>query len=948
MTIRNRVRVVFLVVTLVAGGSLATLARQQSVQAPPAAAGAATAKIPADPQITTGQFRNGLHYYVRTNKEPKDRAELRLVVNAGSVLEDDDQRGLAHLVEHMAFNGTTHFPGMGIVNFLQSIGMRFGRDLNAYTSFDETVYMLEVPTDKPEVMEQAMLVLEDWAHNLTFDPTEIDKERGVVTEEWRLGRGADARLRDKTLPVIVKGSRYADRLPIGDMNVVQHAPYARLKQFYADWYRPDLMAVIAVGDFDRPAMQALIEKHFAAIPEPANPKPRPSYPVPGHDGTLYAIATDKEQPSTSVTVYNTFPQRDETTFGYYRQQLVEGLYSAALSARLQEIARKPNAPFLGAGVQRGSLVRTSEASIDIVSVKDGAADAGLDAVFTEIMRVAQFGFTATELDRVKTRMLRGMESAVAEKDNEESASYADEYGSNFLTGEPIPGIVYENELYKRFLPDITIAEVNALAKEWSPDRNRAVVVTAPDKAGVTVPTERQLASDMTSASSKKLTAYVDTVDTQPLLASVPAAGTITNTTTKDAWGITEWTLSNGARVVLKPTTFKADQVLLNAYSPGGTSLASDADYIAATTASQVVNAGGLANFNTIDLRKVLTGKAASVRPFIGANDSGISGSASPKDLETLFQLAYMTFTEPRRDPDIFSVLTTQAKSQLANQESQPDYAFSVAMNAALTQNAARTRPMTVARVDEMSLDKSMSFYKARFADASNFTFVLVGSFDLAAARPLVEKYLASLPATHGHETWKDTGIRPPKGVVNVNVAKGIEPKSQEELVFTGPFQYDQAHRIAMRAMTTVLGNRLRDVLREDLSGTYSVSVSPGYSKIPRQEYRVTIAFGSAPDRNKALVDRLMQEIQKFKTDGPTAQELKDTKEQLARDLETNMRDNGFFLQELTARYEFGEDLKDLFGLADFYNALDAATIQNAAKQYLDTSNMIQGTLMPEK
>jgi predicted Zn-dependent peptidase len=518
----------------------------------PATSGAATvplnAPIPFDSQVTTGQFSNGLRYYIRKNKKPEQRAELRLVVNAGSILEETDQRGLAHFVEHMAFNGTKHFPKQETVKFLESIGMRFGPSVNAFTSFDETVYMLEVPTDKPDVLDKAFLILEDWAHNVSFDAAEIDKERGVITEEWRLRRGAGARMQDKQFPILFKGSRYAERLPIGDMEVVQSFKHERLKKFYEDWYRPELMAVVAVGDFDKAAIETLIKNHFETIPKSPATKLRPAYNVPEQPGTLYAIATDKEASGTSVAVYSKMPAREQTTVGAYRQGIVERLFAGMLSTRFSEMAQKPDAPFLGAGAGRGQFVRSLEVSTLSAGVKEDGVERGLDALFTEALRVEKFGFTATELDRIKTNIMRGLERAVTEKENTPSASLADEYVRNFTEKEPSPGIDYEMGLHARFLPQITLAEVNALAKQWAPDKNRVVMVNAPEKAGLTIPDETKLAGVISSATGKTLTAYVDTVGTQPLMENAPARGEIAKTTTKESFGITEWELSNGVKV----------------------------------------------------------------------------------------------------------------------------------------------------------------------------------------------------------------------------------------------------------------------------------------------------------------------------------------------------------------------------------------------------------------
>ncbi|MBP6715716.1 MAG: insulinase family protein, partial [Acidobacteria bacterium] len=534
MSLRLRVRALLLVVILSAATAL-TLA-----QAP----APLTEKIPVDTAITTGTLPNGLRYYVRPNAKPEKRAELRLVINTGAILEDDDQRGLAHFVEHMAFNGTKNFPKQNLVQFLESIGMRFGADVNASTSFDETIFMLQVPTDKPDVLDKSMLILEDWAHNVTFDGAEIDKERGVIEEEWRLGRGAGARLQDKQFPVLLKGSRYAERLPIGTMDVIRNFKHDRLKQFYADWYRPDLMAVVAVGDFDAAAIQTLITKHFAGLPKARAPKPRTVFSVPDQPGTLFAMGQDKEMPSTTVEVYSKRASADQSTIGAYRANIVNGLFSSMLSARLSELSQKPDAPFLGAGTSRGQFVRAKSATTLSALVKEDSIARGLQTLFAETTRVAQFGFTATEFDRQKQNILRSLERAVTEKDKQPSGSLADEYVRNFTDGEPIPGIVYEQGLYQRFLPEITLAELNDVAKTWMPDTNRVVVISAPDKPGLVLPSEAELTAAM-NAPATALTAYVDKVDTAPFFDATPTPGTVTTTATRDAIGVTEWTLSNG-------------------------------------------------------------------------------------------------------------------------------------------------------------------------------------------------------------------------------------------------------------------------------------------------------------------------------------------------------------------------------------------------------------------
>jgi len=903
--------------------------------------------VPVDPLITVNTLPNGLRYYIRANRQPQARAELRLVVNAGSVLEDDDQRGLAHFVEHMSFNGTLHFPQQTIAGFMQSLGMRFGAHVNAHTTFDETVYELQVPTDNPAVMDRALLIMEDWAHNVSFDAPLVDKERGVILEEWRLGLGASERIQDIQFPILLSGSQYAQRLPIGRPEIIEHVNHDRLKQFYADWYRPDMMAVIVVGDIDKAAIEAQIKAHFGPIPAARAPKKRPVFAVPDQPGTRYSVITDPEATVTHIGVYGRMPARDQTTIGAYRDQMVERLFSSMLSGRLEEIAHTPNAPFLQADTDRRLLVRTAETTRLDAFVAEGGVERGLSALIVEIDRVARFGFTATELNRERLNLQRGLQGAVVEKDKSPSGPLADEFVRNFAQSEPIPGIVNEFALNQRFLPEITLTEVNALAKTWLPDRNRLVVVSAPAKDKATLPSETALAAVIKKASGGPLTAYVDTVSSEPLLATPPPAGKIVSRSTNDALGITEWVLSNGARVELKPTTFKQDEILFRATSPGGTSLASDEDFVAADTASQVVAAGGLGTHGIIDLGKILAGTSVGVRAEIGDNDEGLVGGATRKDLETMFQLIYLTFTAPRADPVSFRVLTEQMRVALANQDAQPDTAFNAALEAALSQNHPRAQPMTAARVAQMNLDKSLAFYKDRFADASDFTFVFVGSFDLETMAPLVERYLASLPALRRHETARDVGIHPPTGIVEKEIRKGIEPKSQVSIVFTGPFENDEMHRVLVRAMAATLSGNLHSTLREELGGTYGVSVESRFTDAPNPEYRVMITFGCDPARTDSLVKTTFDLIEQFKKTGPTQGQFLDERAALVRDFETNSQRNGYLLDRMLFKYEHHEDVAEVFNMRRFYDQLTAPMLRDAARKYLDPNRYVKVTLSPE-
>jgi zinc protease len=945
---KHRLRIIttLCLALFMASFGLAGAQEKQPAKAPDLAS--LTQKLLLDPQVTLGKFDNGLRYYLRVNKKPENRAELQLVVNAGSVLEDDDQQGLAHFVEHMAFNGTKHFAKQELVKFMESIGMRFGPSLNAFTSFDETVYMLTIPTDKPDVMKTAFQILEDWAQELAFDPAEIDKERGVIIEEWRLGRGASARMQDKQFPILLKNSRYANRLPIGEKKTIESFKHDALKRFYRDWYRPDLMAVIAIGDFDRSAVEKLIREYFAGLPAARTPRLRPVYDVPDHPETLYAIATDKEATNTSVAVYNKLPVRDQSTVGAYRQGLVEELYSGMLNRRFSELTQKSDPPFLNAYSGRGLFVRSKEAYMLMAMVKDEGIERGLEALFTESERITRFGFTPTELERQKRDGLRSMERLYAEREKRESRAFASEYMRHFLQAEPSPGADVEFELTKRFLPEITLEETNKLGREWVTERNRVVMVSAPEKPGLQVPDGQRLAAAMKAVTGKDIKPYVDTAGDQPLLEKVPEPGKVIGTKTREDVGITEWELSNGVKVVFKPTNFKQDEIVFRAMSPGGTSLAGDKDFIPASTASQVVASGGLAKFNAIELRKVLSGKVATVRPYISDFEEGLMGSASPKDLETMFQLIYLTFTEPRADATIFGVFTAQMKAMLANMKASPEYAFMEALQTTLSQNHYRERPMTPEIVDEMNLEKSFAFYKDRFADAGDFTFIFIGNIDLENIKPLVERYLGSLPSLRRKETWKDVGIEPPKGVVQKTVKKGIEPKSQTAIVFTGPFQYDRPHRTAIRAMSIVLDTRLRNLLREELSGTYGVAVKASYEKIPREEYAFMINFGCNPQRTDELVKALLKEIEALKTSGPSEKEANDARQALFRESETGLKQNNWLLTQLYYKYQLGEDPKGLFDYEETLKSVNPGFIQEAARTYLNTDNYVRVSLFPEK
>jgi len=905
-------------------------------------------KLPFDATITTATLPNGLRYFVRANHEPQRRVELRLVVNAGSLLEDDDQRGLAHVVEHMAFNGTKRFPKNEIGAFMASIGMRFGPEVNAETGYDETVYHLEVPTDDPAVVARALTILEDWAHQVTFDPAEVEKERGVILEEWRLGQGAATRLRDRQFPLLVQGSRYADRAPIGTPDSIRTFTPARLRQFYDDWYRPDLMSVIAVGDIDQAAMGRLIADKFGALPARSGARPRPDFEVPAQPGTSVLVSTDREATATSVLVMTRRRPLVSITVGDYRRDTVERLMTSMLSQRLAEVAQAPGGPMLGAAVQVTQPLRGLQLVALAATARDGAAEAALRDLLIERARVAKFGFTPPELDRAKTTLTGAYQRLIGDKDRLQSAALAAEYIRHVTITEPVPGVQWESDTIARLLPGISIDEINTIAKTWMPEENRIVAVTAPEKAGRTAPTEAALKAAVSAAASADVKAWVGRVTAESLLEHEPVAGSIATTVTHEAIGLTEWTLSNGVRVVLLPTKYDADQIVFSAVSPGGLSLAADADLVPAQTASQVVTSMGFGRFASGDLRRYLAGRPVGVQPVIGPFEQGLSGGGTKQELTTVFQLIHLIVTAPRRDQVIFDALRAQMRDALANQAANPEYALSLELAGALSQHHPRAEPITAASIDRMDLDKSLAFYRERFSDASGFTFVFAGSFDLAVMRPLVERYLASLPSTRGPHAWKDPGIRPPAGVVRRVVERGVDPRARTVLVFSSVVEPDRAHAVSVVALAQVLQTRLRDVLREELGATYDVAVTGNVARVPVPQATVSVDFTSDPARVDALTDRVLAELAVMRNTGPTAQQVSNIQTALLRDFETNIRQNPFLVGQMAQRYQAGDPPESLWDVPKIFQALTPALMRETARKCLDPGRYVRVTLKPGK
>lgn len=918
-------------------------------EADPAAAAAAASDVllPRDPAVRAGVLPNGVRWFVRQNGKPEKRVEIRLAVRAGSVLEDEDQRGFAHFVEHMAFNGTKNFAKQELIDYLEGIGMRFGPDLNAYTSFDETVYMLQVPTDDAATLERGFLILQDWASGLSFESEEIDKERGVILEEWRQGRGAGARIRDKQFPVLLQGSRYAERLPIGLREIIEGGSHDALRRFYRDWYRPELMAVVAVGDEDPDRLAALIEKHFAALANPQPARKRESFGVPPHEDPLVSVATDPEVTTTSVTIYDKRPEEPLLTHGDYRRSVVDDLAFGMLNERLAELSEQADPPFVAAFFGAGSFVGGIDVTIARVIAREGQTERGLGSALTEAERVVRHGFTQSELERTKAEVLSQLESAYFERDKEESYGYAGELVGHYLDDDPIPGIAYELALHRRFLPGIELAEVDAAARRLLASGSRVVLYSGPEKDGVTHPAPEALLAVAKNTGAQEIAPYVDRVIDEPLLPEAPAGSAVVERKEYPAVGVTRLALANGVKVYIKPTTLQNDEILLRAFSPGGYSLVEDEEHVLASLADSIVVESGIGPFNSADLRRYLAGKQAFARPFLDEDYEGFSGSATRTDFETMLELLYAWATSPRQDPAAFDALRTSWREFVRNRTSDPNAVFSDEVERVMWGGHFAHRPFTETDIDALDAERALAIFRERFADLGDLTVVLVGNIDLAQDEPLIRQYLGGLPAAGRKETWRDLGDRRALGPQKVEVRRGAEPKSRVRLSWHGPATFDRESRFAMRALTDALDIRLREILREDMGGTYGVGVGGGLWKDPVPGYAIDVTFGCAPESVEAMIAAVEEEIARVVRDGVPAEVADKVRQQMIREREVSLQRNGFWISTLAYTLQIEESIDDIPAYEKLFETVNPQLVQDAARRYLTGDNRLRAVLLPE-
>ncbi|WP_417356704.1 M16 family metallopeptidase [Flavobacterium sp.] len=907
--------------------------------------------IPLDPDVRTGKLKNGLTYYIRKNNKPEDKVDLRLVINAGSILENDDQQGLAHFMEHMCFNGTKNFPKNKLVDYLQSIGVKFGQHLNAYTSFDETVYFLPIPSDDPEKLEKGFSIIEDWAFNAVLTPEEIDKERGVVLEEYRLGLGADDRMRKQFMPKVMYKSHYANRLPIGKKEILENFTYDKIKSFYKDWYRPDLMAVIVVGDIDVDEMEKKVKKHFSSYKNPKNERPRKVFDVPNHEQTFVSIETDKEASGTRVQLmYKDYGEpKPIETVSDMEKELAEMLFSTMLNNRLNEFTNKPNPPFVFGYTYHGETwAKTKKAYQSFAMTQEDKQLDALRVLVEENERVKKFGFTQGELDRAKTEFYAMLETQYNDRDKEDSSYYVGQYQENFLNKTPVPGIEWIYNAAQKLIDEVSLNDINGLINDYLKDDNRVVVFTGPEKEGLKKPTEAEVL-EVLNVDAGNLTAYEDEPVATSLLRNEVKAGSVVKKETNDKLGTTTLFLSNGAKVTYKKTDFKNDEVLMRAISYGGSNLVSDEEYRKVYLGFAAVNEAGFSGLDKNAIDKFMTGKIASVRPMISSYTEMLSGSSTPKDMEYMFQMVYAYFTDVNYDEEAFERYKQKQSGFTKNLLSQPAYYFRQEFYSFLYKDDPRF--IKVIPDDETweNIDYKLSYdvFKERFSNAADFEFFFIGNIDDNAIEGFASKYLASLPSSEKREKAVDLGYRKIKGSHKKVVNKGTDPKSNVTIMYYGDVKYDPEEAMALNALGKILTIKLLEELREKESGVYGINAGGSMDKFPVENFRFNITFPCGPENAEKLTEMALQEVQKIVDNGPEEKDLIKYKEGELLDYKESIKQNRFWLGYLTSQWTDNTSPERIFTLEERIKTVTAKQVQKVAKKYL-TKDKVIGMLMPEE
>jgi len=909
--------------------------------------------IPVDPNVRIGKLDNGLTYYLRKNNLPANRADFYIAQKVGSIQEEENQRGLAHFLEHMCFNGTTHFPGDALKQYLERIGVKFGENLNAYTSVDETVYNISnVPVNTPGAVDSCLLILHDWSNDLTLDPKEIDKERGVINEEWRTRMSAMQRFQEKLLPAMFAGTKYATCFPIGTMDVVMNFKPQTLRDYYEKWYRPDLQGIVVVGDIDVDAVEAQIKKLFADVPAQPNAAKREYYPVNDNKEPIVLIARDKEQPHIQAIVFNKHkatPNSEKDKIGYLVENYATNLINNMLNARLNELLQEANPPYIYAGSYDGDffVAKTKQAFTGIVVCKEDAVESGIATLLREMERARRFGFTESEYQRARAEYLRNLESAYNERDKRKNDEYINEYVRHFLDNEPIPGIENEYGIISQIAPSIPVEPLNMMMQTLVTDTNQVVAIFGPKKENLKMPTEDAIKKILHDVKAEELAPYVDKVSDEPLMKETPKGGKIISEQKDDVFGTTMLTLSNGVKVIIKKTDFKADEIIMKGVSLGGSSLFPDSEIIN-INGLDAVSVGGLGNFSTVDLEKILAGKRASVGYGIGDKTESVNGYCSPKDFETMMQLTYLTFTAPRRDDDAFASYKNRNKAAWLNQEMNPMTAFGDSVTYALRMGHPRTLRIKSDMVDKMDYNKILAMYQDRFKDASDFTFIFVGNVDIEEMKPLIAEYLGALPSINRKESFKDNKIEYRKGVYkNEFIREQETAKASNFVCFTGTCKYDLKNTILMDMTCQVMDLVYTEKVREDEGGTYSVYVGGNLSKYPKEIAGLQVIFDTAPSKREKLMKIIFAEIEHIAKEGPSETNLNKVKEFMLKKHTEDLKENSYWMGSIDEYLFTGMNpVKDY---EQMVNSITAKDIQKFADDLFKQKNEVEVSMIsPEK
>jgi len=910
--------------------------------------------LPIDPKVRYGKLENGLTYYIRANQEPKQRADFYIVQNVGAILEEDHQNGLAHFLEHVAFNGTVHFPGKKIIDYFESIGVKFGQNINAYTSLDETVYHLSnVPTIRESIIDSALLVLHDWSHFILLEDDEIEAERGVILEEWRQGQNAYRRMWAESNKKKFPDSQYAKRDIIGDTAVIKNFKPDELREYYNKWYRPDLQAIIIVGDVDVDKVEAKIKELFTDIKKNENAPERPIYPIFDNEEPIISIVTDPEAPQTQIELdykHNKLPAEIKLSMNGYVIELVNSLISNIMQDRFDEITMKPDAPFVAGYANYGELVKSKDAFQLIVIPKEGQELEGLEALLLEAEKIKRFGFVNSELERAKANLIKQVEKRYNERENLKNSEFVKEYIGHFLNNEPIPGIEWEYQTLQMILPQVNVDMVNQLAKSYVTDTNMIVSIMAPEKESVKIPTEEQIRQLIENTKTVELTPKVDEQINKPLIDQVPKAGKIKKVTKNSTLGTTEWLLSNGVKVIWKPTKFKKDEILLNAYSIGGLAkITNNEDLISGVFASEIVSNNGLAEFSQIDLKKLLTGKIVSVRPYISSYEEGFSGNASVSDFETMLQLIYLHFTALRKDDDAFTALMNTYKAILSNSEKNPNKAFSDSITVMLTNHHPRTILLNLNTIEKVNQDKALSIFAERFANPADFTFIFTGNIDPQneSLKKLICTYLGGLRTINMKETFTDDQIRKPEGRVNNHFTKEMKVKKASNFIaHHGQMPFNLQNRTAMSAIGNILNIRYLESVREKEGGSYGVGVRGSLDNKPIEEAMLIIQFDTDPEKQPKMMSIIYEEISNIIKNGPRKDDVQKVKETMLKKYAEDIENNGWWQNAI---YLYYQDHLNL--VTDYKSSVEEITplfIQTTLKKLVDQNNVIEVVMMPKE